>query len=69
MATLSTFQKFKEEQEKKKQGGQQSNQQSTQQSGQKSTVLMNSYQQFIAKQQGQETAYTPGSDYASGLWM
>lgn len=63
MATLSTFQKFKEEQEKKKQGGQQSNQQSTQQSGQKSTGLMNSYQQFIAKQQGQETAYTPGSDY------
>ena len=63
MATLSTFQKFKEEQEKKKQGGQQSNQQSTQQSGQKSTGLMNSYQQFIAKQQGQETAYTPESDY------
>lgn len=63
MATLSTFQKFKEEQEKKKQGGQQSNQQSTQQSGQKSTGLMNSYQQFIAKQQGQETEYTPESDY------
>ena len=63
MATLSTFQKFKEEQEKKKQGSQQSNQQSTQQSGQKSTGLMNSYQQFIAKQQGQETAYTPESDY------
>ncbi len=63
MATLSTFQKFKEEQEKKKQGGQQSNQQSTQQSGQKSSGLMNSYQQFIAKQQGQETAYTPESDY------
>lgn len=63
MATLSTFQKFKEEQEKKKQGGQQSNQQSTQQSGQKSTGLMKSYQQFIAKQQGQETAYTPESDY------
>ncbi|MDY4490928.1 MAG: hypothetical protein SPE19_10455 [Candidatus Faecousia sp.] len=67
MATLSTFQKFKEEQEKKKQGGQQSpqqsTQQSTQQSGQKSTGLMNSYQQFIAKQQGQETAYTPESDY------
>lgn len=63
MATLSTFQKFKEEQEKKKQGGQQSYQQSTQQSGQKSTGLMNSYQQFIAKQQGQETAYTPESDY------
>jgi hypothetical protein len=63
MATLSTFQKFKEEQEKKKQGGQQSNQQSTQQSGQKSTGLMNSYQQFMAKQQGQETAYTPESDY------
>lgn len=63
MATLSTFQKFKEEQEKKKQGSQQSNQQSTQQSGQKSTGLMNSYQQFMAKQQGQETAYTPESDY------
>lgn len=63
MATLSTFQKFKEEQEKKKQGGQQSNQQSPQRSGQKSTGLMNSYQQFIAKQQGQETAYTPESDY------
>ena len=63
MATLSTFQKFKEEQEKKKQGGQQSYQQSTQQSGQKSTGLMNSYQQFMAKQQGQETAYTPESDY------
>lgn len=63
MATLSTFQKFKEEQEKKKQGSQQSNQQSTQQSGQKSTGLMNSYQQFVAKQQGQETAYTPESDY------
>lgn len=63
MATLSTFQKFKEEQEKKKQGGQHSNQQSTQQSWQKSTGLMNSYQQFIAKQQGQETAYTPESDY------
>lgn len=63
MATLSTFQKFKEEQEKKKQGGQQSTQQSTQQSGQKNTGLMNSYQQFMAKQQGQETAYTPESDY------
>ena len=63
MATLSTFQKFKEEQEKKKQGGQKSTQQSTQQSGQKSTGLMNSYQQFMAKQQGQETAYTPESDY------
>lgn len=63
MATLSTFQKFKEEQEKKKQGGQQSTQQSTQQSGQKSTGLMNSYQQFMAKQQGQEAAYTPESDY------
>ena len=63
MATLSTFQKFREEQEKKKQGGQQSTQQSTQQSGQKSTGLMNSYQQFMAKQQGQETAYTPESDY------
>ena len=63
MATLSTFQKFKEEQEKKKQGGQQSNKQSTQQSGQKSTGLMNSYQQFMAKQQGQETAYIPESDY------
>lgn len=63
MATLSTFQKFKEEQEKKKQGAQQSTQQSTQQSGQKSTGLMNSYQQFMAKQQGQETAYTPESDY------
>ena len=63
MATLSTFQKFKEEQEKKKQGGQQSYQQSTQQSGQKSTGLMNSYQQFMAKQQGQETTYTPESDY------
>lgn len=63
MATLSTFQKFKEEQEKKKQGGQQSTQQTTQQRGQKSTGLMNSYQQFMAKQQGQETAYTPESDY------
>ena len=63
MATLSTFQKFREEQEKKKQGGRQSTQQSTQQSGQKSTGLMNSYQQFMAKQQGQETAYTPESDY------
>ena len=63
MATLSTFQKFREEQEKRKQGGQQSTQKSTQQSGQKSTGLMNSYQQFMAKQQGQETAYTPESDY------
>lgn len=63
MATLSTFQKFKEEQEKKKQGGQQSTQQSTQQSGQKNTGLMNSYQQFMAKQQGQETTSTPESDY------
>lgn len=67
MATLSTFQKFKEEQEKKNQGGQQSTQQSSQQasqqSGQKSTGLLNSYQQFMAKQQGQETTYTPESDY------
>lgn len=63
MATLSTFQKFKEEQEKKNQSGQQSAQQASQQSGQKSTGLMNSYQQFMAKQQGQETTYTPESDY------
>lgn len=63
MATLSTFQKFKEEQEKKNQSGRQSTQQASQQSGQKSAGLLNSYQQFMAKQQGQETTSTPESDY------
>lgn len=63
MALLSTYQKFKEKNAKGNQGGQSEPQKQETQKESSGSGLMSTYQQFMAKQQGQETAYTPESDY------
>lgn len=63
MALLSTYQKFKEKNAQGNQGGQSEPQKQQTQKENSGSGLMSSYQQFMAKQQGQETTYTPESDY------
>lgn len=63
MALLSTYQKFKEKNAHGNQGGQSEPQKQETQKESSGSGLMSTYQQFMAKQQGQETAYTPESDY------
>lgn len=63
MALLSTYQKFKEKNAQGNHGGQSEPQKQETQKESSGSGLMSTYQQFMAKQQGQETAYTPESDY------
>ena len=63
MALLSTYQKFKEKNAQGNHGGQSEPQKQETQKESSGRGLMSTYQQFMAKQQGQETAYTPESDY------
>lgn len=63
MALLSTYQKFKEKNAHGNQGGQSEPQKQETQKESSGSGLMSTYQQFMAKQQGKETAYTPESDY------
>lgn len=63
MALLSTYQKFKEKNAQGNHGGQSEPQKQETQKESSGSGLMSTYQQFMAKQQRQETAYTPESDY------
>lgn len=63
MALLSTYQKFKEKNAQGNHGVQSEPQKQETQKESSGSGLMSTYKQFMAKQQGQETAYTPESDY------